>query len=273
MPSTSPSIVYLYGVVPDGQARPARDGAADVALPGMVALADVLPAGEYSGAALQARLQDVAWVAEQARRHTSVLSAAMELGPVVPARLCTLFSGPDALRDALARDADRLQDALARIRGRREWSVKLFMDEERVRAACLRDDPSLADAPATASSGAEWMRRKQRASHLADQVTGRAETAAGEVLDALEALADETRLRPMLSEAASGVPGTMALNLALLVHGEAEAAVQEEADRLAVALDEDGFQLTLSGPWPCFSFCDDGIGAGKAGDPAEEHRA
>ncbi len=272
MPSAGPSVVYLYGVVPAGQPLPGRDGAADVALPGLVALADLLPASGFTGAALQARLEDVAWVAEQARRHTSVLAAAMELGPVVPARLCTLFSGPDALRDALARDADRLREALGRIEGRREWSVKLYLDDGRARAACVRVDPSLADVPPAAATGAEWMRRKQRASRLSDRVAERAEQAAQEALDSMEALAAEIRIRPLLSEAASGVPGTMVLNLALLVDREAEAAVQEEADRLAVALDEEGLALALSGPWPCFSFCDDGIGAGPAGDAAGEQR-
>ncbi len=256
-PAPGFSVVYLYGFVPQGQPVPCREGAADVALPGVVALADVLPSEGFTGAALEARLQDPAWVTEQARRHTSVLAAAMDVGPVVPARLCTMFTSAAALRDALEGDVARIAGTLERLRGRREWSLKLYVDEAAVRAACQRDDPSLADPADASATGAEWMRRKQRAFRLAERVNERTERASGDALDATAALSADVRLRPLLSEAASGVASPMALNAALLVARDAEAAVRHEAERLAASLGEGGHLLVLSGPWPCFSFCDD----------------
>jgi hypothetical protein len=258
---TGSSVVYLYGVIPAGQVLPELGGApaGSVALSGVVAITDLLPAEEFSGPALEARLQDVEWVAAQARRHTTVLASAMEHGPVVPARLCTLFSSTDALRDSLERTGDGLLATLERLRGRREWGLKLFVDEARVRATCVAEDADLAEPPAVAdapASGAAWMQRKRREALLAERATERAEQTANDVLDEMDRTAAEVRVRPTLSEAASGVAEAMVLNAALLVDAEAEPAMRGAAESLAGHLEEQGFHLVLSGPWPPFSFCD-----------------
>jgi hypothetical protein len=277
MDSGSPgaSVVYLYGIAPAGQQLPDREGssAGNVSFSGLVALADLLAAGEFSGPALEARLADPEWVAGQARLHTSVLAEAMEHGPVVPARLCTLFSSPSALRESLARTEDQLLETLARLRGRREWGLKLFFDEARVRQACVADDPNLAEPAPTGDappSGAAWMLRKRLAAQLAERVTERAEQVANDVLDETETLASEVRVRPTLSEAASGVAKAMVLNAALLVDLESEHAMGEAVEDMARELEVQGFELVLSGPWPPFTFSepedvvDDGEPAGMA---------
>jgi len=254
------SVVYLYGVVPAGQALPDRDGtpAGDVALPSLVAIADFLPAAEFSGAALEQRLKDVEWVANQARRHASLLGRAMEHGPVVPARLCTLFSSTEALRASLLRTEPQLRDALERLRGRREWGVKLYSDEARLRVRLLADEPAAAGAATVAppSDGAAWMMRKRREAMLADQVLERAEAMATAVLDELAATCSEVRIRPTLPESTTGVAEPMILNVALLVDAGEEAALKAAVDDLSASLGDDGYALVLSGPWPPFSFAD-----------------
>jgi hypothetical protein len=258
---TGSSVVYLYGVVPRGQALPDRVGATtgDVTLATVVALADLLPAEEFSGAALEARLLDVEWVATQARRHTSMLAGAMEHGPVVPARLCTLFSSVAALRASLEQKEEQLQETLDRLRGRREWGLKLFSDEDRVRAKCLSQDPDLAEpAPSAgaAVTGLAWMQKKRRDALLVERVAERGEQMANAILDEMEATAAEVRVRPTLTEGASGVAEPMVLNAALLVDTGAEPAMHAAVEGLALELEENGFHLVLSGPWPPFSFCD-----------------
>ncbi len=256
---SSDSVVYLYGIVPVGQALPDRDGAepAHVALDSVVALADLLPAESFTGAALETRLQDVAWVSAQARLHTTVLGQAMEHGPVIPAHLCTLFSSTSALREFLVQNEERLQGTLERLRGRREWGVKLFCDEERVRARCIAVDPELSPGAEPGASGAAWLLRKRRDAQLSERVAERVEQTGEAVLDELAAAAAELRVRPILTEAASGVAEPMTLNAAILVDIEAEAALHATLERLGSALEDDGYRLVLSGPWPPFSFSEE----------------
>ncbi len=256
-----PSVVYLYGIVPAGQALPVREGLVpgDLALLGVVAIADLLPAGEFTGAALEARLQDTEWVTAQACRHTTVLEAAMEHGPVVPARLCTLFSGPDALREFLATSADGLRDTLDRLRGHREWSLKLYCDEVRLREACSAEDAAGDPGGPQAgggSPGRNWMLKKRRDALLEERVAERSEQAACSVHDEMADLVADIRARPTLTEAASGVAEPMILNAALLVSLEGEQAMQAAVETRAAVLAADGYRLVLSGPWPAFSFCE-----------------
>ncbi|MEI7703321.1 MAG: GvpL/GvpF family gas vesicle protein [Deltaproteobacteria bacterium] len=255
------SVVYLYGIVPSGQAVPPRDGSevAHVALPSVVAVADLLPAEGFTGAALESRLQDIEWISAQARLHTTVLGQAMEHGPVVPAHLCTLFSSTGALRDFLEKNEIRLQETLERLRGRREWGLKLYCDESRVRAKCLADDPELSSQPdaGTAGTGASWMLRKRRDALLSDRLSERIEQAAQAVLDELGGSAADVRVRPALTEAASGVAQPMILNAALLVDVDAEAALHDAVATLGGTLEDDGYHLVLSGPWPPFSFSEE----------------
>ncbi len=255
------SVVYLYGIVPAGQAVPGRDGfvAGDVALQDVVAIADLLPAGEFTGAALEARLQDMEWVTAQARRHTTVLESAMEHGPVVPARLCTLFSSPAALRDFLVGSADGLRETLERLRGRREWSLKIYCDEARLREACAAE--STAGEPGGqpaegGSAGMNWMLKKRRDALLEDRVIERSEQVACSVFDEMASLVEDIRARPVLTEAASGVAEPMILNAALLVSIEGEQAMQAAVEEWAAELEGDGYRLALSGPWPSFTFCE-----------------
>ncbi len=262
------SVVYLYGIIPAGQALPAREGFApgDLALEGVVAIADLLPAVEFTGPALEARLQDMEWVTAQARRHTTVLEGAMEHGPVVPARLCTLFSGPDALRDFLGASAGGLRDTLDRLRGRREWSLKIYCDEVRLREACAAEDSSPGQgAQAGAGTGAGWMLKKRREARLAETVTGRSEQAACAVFDEMATLVAGIRVRPVLTEAASGVADPMILNAALLVSVGGELAMHAAIEEWAAKLEGDGFRLALSGPWPPFTFCEPGRPDDEAG--------
>lgn len=253
------SVVYLYGIIPAGQPAPPRDASVpgDVAMGDVVAVADLLPAGEFTGPALEARLQDMEWVTAQARRHTTVLENAMTHGPVVPARLCTLFSGPEALREFLAGNADGLRETLERLRGHREWSLKVYCDEARLRESCAAlDAPRASDAlPAGGeSAGLAWMQKKRRDAQLAERVAERSEQAACQVFDEMAAAVADIRARPTLTEAASGVAEPMILNAALLVPIEAEPAMHAAAEKLAGALSDEGCRLVLSGPWPPFTF-------------------
>jgi len=108
------------------------------------------------------------------------------------------------------------------------------------------------------------------AAQLAERVTERAEQVANDVLDETETLATEVRVRPTLSEAASGVAQAMVLNAALLVDLESERGMGEAVEDMARELEVQGFELVLSGPWPPFTFSepedvvDDGEPAGLA---------
>src|SRR5262249_18972186 len=133
--------------------------------------------------------------------------------------------------------------------------------EDQLRAAIGTNDPdvqALAAAAAAASPGRAYVLRKQRDDYVAAIAAARIEEVVDEVLDALAGLTVEARLRSLRSEAVTGRREAMIVNAALLVDIAVCPALHAAARDLATVLSPEGFDLELTGPWPSFSFCDEG---------------
>ena len=258
-------ILYLYGVVPCGQPLPTSEGFSleAIAYSGLAAIVESVSAMEFSPEILEQKLQRVDWIAPLAQKHTAVLEHILQHGPVVPARLCTLFSSAAALTHLLVQNEQQFQDRLRWLEGRQEWGVKIFCHEDRLRSLIGSSDPdvqALEAAAAAASPGQAYVLRKKRDGRVAELVSARIEEVVDEVLDALAAVAVETRLRSVLSDAVTGRREAMVVNAALLVDIPGCPTFRAAAGDLESRLDAEGFALELTGPWPPFSFCEDDNG-------------
>jgi hypothetical protein len=227
----------------------------------LVALVEPVSTEEFSPEALEQRLQSVEWVAHLARKHEAVLEAAMDHGPVIPARLCTMFSDVDAVKRSLAENEERFLSALARLAGRREWGLKVFCDARRSQAtvaAADREVQVLDAALATAAPGHAYVLTRQRDARAAEVAAARIDEVVDEILDILGSLPVEARLKPPPPPQATGRCEPMVLNLAALVGTPAEAAFQAAIDELASRFGQEGFEFEVTGPWPPYSFSDGG---------------
>jgi hypothetical protein len=81
-------------------------------------------------------------------------------------------------------------------------------------------------------------------------------------------MAVETRLRSLLSGAATGRREAMVVNVALLVDTAGCPALHTAVGELDAHLRTEGFALELTGPWPPYSFCDEESGPQELGDDA-----
>ena len=260
---TGERVLYLYGVIPRDQGLPSEAGAPVQAVShsAIVALVEPVCAHEFSPDTLNDKLKSIEWVAHLAHKHEAVLECAMRHGPVVPARLCTLFSDTDSLRLSLAENEERFLAALERVQAREEWGIKVYCDESRLRAVVGLDDTqvlALDAAAAKASPGQAFVLQKKRDAHLAEVAAARIDAMADEAVEALEHDAADTRLRPLLSEEATGSGEPMVLNVAVLVDIAAHEAFRASLSRLSERFRAEGFSFEASGPWPPYSFCDGG---------------
>ncbi len=271
-------VLYLYGVVPRDQPLPPSGAACleAVTYSSIVGVVESVPAREFSAEALERSLQLPDWVAPLARKHSAVLSGVMQHGPVVPARLCTLFSTPEALVSLLAENEQRFRDTLCLLDGREEWGLKVFCHEATLRSVAGAGDAkvrALEEAAAAASLGQAFVLRKQRDHRLAEVASTRTEAVLDEMLDGLAPFAADICLRPLLSEAAAGRREPMVLNAALLVDIAATAALGSAAEELASRFRSEGFAVQLTGPWPPYSFCEEGDGEPDGGDESSTEEA
>jgi len=255
-------LLYLYGIVRRDAPLPAPVCWGGTTLGaivhhGLAALVEAVPAAEFSPEVLEQCLASVDWVARVARKHEATLEAVMQEGPVIPARLCTLFTNEQAVHALLEGGKDDFVATLERIEGAEEWGVKVYCDESAVKNHAAVNDSrarALDAAAAGVSPGQAHVLRKKRDARVAEVAALKAVEVSERVLDVIETLDVETCLRPLLPEAATHRREKMVLNVAVLVSVRDVITLGKNLDALAANLGPEGFILEWSGPFPPYRF-------------------
>lgn len=254
-------MLYLYGITRATPPPPLdltmKAAVRFVVHEGLAAMVEAVSPSEFSPEVLEQRLGSVEWVAGIARRHEAMLETIMQSAPVIPARLCTLFSHVNAVEQLLAERAVKLSATLDRIAGAEEWSVKMYYDEEVLRRHASSTDTqalALGEALAIASPGQAHVLRKKRNARVVEVVAAHVVDTAEYVLDEIEQHDVETCLRQLLPEGATHRQEKMGLNVAVLVGDRDAEAFFATLDSLAAKLATEGFVLEKNGPFPPYSF-------------------
>jgi hypothetical protein len=219
----------------------------------LAALVSEVALDEYGEEALRRNLNDFAWLERVARAHEGVLERALEDATLVPLRLCTIFADEAGVRAMLsAREAD-LGAALETLTGREEWTVKLLVDREALKAAAGAEAPG-GDPAAEAGSGAAYMLGRRRERELRERAAELAAGLAGEVHERLRAGAVAAVIGRPQNRELSGHAGDMLLNAAYLVERDEVESLRERVAALEAAHRALGVRLELRGPLPPYNF-------------------
>jgi hypothetical protein len=207
------------------------------------------PLPEYGAAAVESRLDDLGWVSTRAVAHERVVEHFAEAATVVPMKLFTMFSSDErAVRD-LEERREQIGEILERVTGRREWGVRIRVDEAAARRALAEETASLRGGGGV--SGKEFLRHKQRQRDAARELAARAREDVDEVLAALSReAADRRRLRAPTPEA----DDRLLLDAVFLVAEERTEAFEEQVREAAERLARHHCEVTLTGPWPPYNF-------------------
>jgi hypothetical protein len=222
---------------------------------GIVAVIGEVDAGEFN----EQNLQSTEWVGQRAYRHAALVEKIMGSSSVLPVRFGTLFESTESLTRLLTQHSERIAAFLEKLRGKAEWGVTAYLDEELARSTISAEDPAIQARIATMSSapGMRYMQQKQVDVMLdaalrvwvADQVC--------HVGEALAAHAVENADLRLFSSEESGRPERMVFNGAFLLADSALPAFRAALSALHAAGSEGGLTLELKGPWPAYNFCPD----------------
>lgn len=207
-----------------------------------------VPVALFDGEALAQRLNRPNDLERCARAHHRGVEAASGQGPVVPLPMATLYRSDRSAREAVAAREAVLGTLLDRLRGRREWAVKVH-----AAARATDADATTVGAPA-ATGGRAYLSRASARRRDRQETHGRA-LAEAEAVDAeLRRYAvAATRHRPQ-SERLTGRRTPQLLNVAYLVEDAASPAF----NRALAGLTADGrlaaVEICVSGPWIPYSF-------------------
>ena len=210
---------------------------------GLAVLVSTVDLDEFGEEALRRNLEDLSWLETTARGHDAVVRRAAALGATAPMRLVTICLDDDAVRARLDAAYDQIVQALERVEGRVEWSVKAFAP-----AAAPQERP----AAVGAGGGAAYLRARKAAVEDRRAREEAAEETATELHETLARIAVASRRMPAQDPRLSGYDGRMTLNAAYLIEeGDVDAFGQAVA-RLADAYPE--ARISAAGPWPPYSF-------------------
>lgn len=204
---------------------------------------------EFGEEALRRNFENLSWLEDVVRDHDRVVQALAALGPTAPLRLATVFFDDDGLRERVFQWRFALEQALDRVTGRHEWSVKVVVPQARLTTppAPVPTADSL-----SARSGADYLRRKKE--QLTDRVDAeeRAARQTEEIHRALVGRAVASRLLSPQDPRLSGHSGKMVHNGAYLVADDQSDAF---VDRLREVTEQHpDLQIEVGGPWPPYSF-------------------
>jgi hypothetical protein len=249
--SSSPDrAVWLHGVVRRlDPGRLTALSAMDSGTPTAIRAGDVtavvseVPLAEYDDEALRQNLEDLVWLERAARAHHGVVDALSRGGPVIPARLATVYRDRDAVAQMLAERRADFVAALDRVDGRVELGVKAYV---------VPVDADAAVDEGSGGPGTAYLRKRRAQLTRRDESQRVAAQSAVEVHAALSERAEAARRHAPQDRRLSGEDTEMVLNGAYLVR---ESDVGEFAALLeALSRRHPPVRLRLTGPWPPYSF-------------------
>jgi hypothetical protein len=244
-----------------GQLEPLPGAGASRVLPlaakTWLVVADV-PLKAFGQDALNKRLQDVDWMSRCGVAHQAVIESLLGSDAVVPMTLFTIFANDARALAEAKKDAARLNASLDRVAGHVEWVVRVLRGDASASAGA--DDGAgtgagtgTSMAAAVPRSGREFLQAKVNLRQAARRAAEETSQAVRALMTALSDVADDVSDR---TEAltAGAVGSTALLDAAFLVARTAEPRFEQAARRMAQPLADRGFRVSVTGPWPCYSF-------------------
>jgi hypothetical protein len=251
LPGTGPVRLVDVNAEATSRRRPAR-GLGRRPVNQWLVVADA-PLARYGEASINRRLSDLGWVARAALAHESVVESFIDVPAVLPMKLFTIFTSDARALEHLHREQGRIVSLLERVAGHQEWGVRIGLDagatSARQRATSARQRGSRTPSE---TSGVAYLSRKKALHDRASELVRRARAAAAETYDRLQALAAASRRRAPAQPAVK--KGAILLDASFLVPRSRSVRFRALVGRESKMLAPQGFLVTMSGPWPPYTF-------------------
>jgi len=250
-PTREPEAVYLFALVADDDFDIDHVGVSGEPVEilhcghGLRAVVDRVSRNAWEGEGGAKNLQSLAWVAPRATRHEEVVEATTAQSPAFPASFATLFSSPDRLRAMVESQSDVIHTYLRRVKGAREWAVKLILDRQKAVDQLKRSKEP-------AASGTAYLQKRKRERDIETQVDARVAETAETAIDALLPHAVDTAVRRPKNRPDD--PRDVCTHWAFLVQDENVAAFRDALHDLQEQCPVEGLDIECTGPWPSYSF-------------------
>lgn len=258
----SATVEYVYCVVPATLATDDAPRGIDralvrrVARDDLAALVSSLDAADYAGSVPSERMGEPEWLTPRAVTHDALVTWAGDRGAVVPFPMWVMFSDEHAIGEMLAGRAAEFRAVLDRVRGAREFGVRVTGSQAALAVAAESMDSELSALErqaSTASPGQAYLLRRK----LAEARKAATRDASARIAQQThDILAERSRASLAHATAVSEEPGVL-LDGAYLVSDEQYESFRVALTDLIAKYEPAGLRFDFTGPWPPYHFVRD----------------
>jgi hypothetical protein len=204
------------------------------------------PLDRFDEASINKHISDLDWVSRAAVAHEAVVESFIAADAVLPMKLFTIFTADDRAAEHVASQRAQIEGVLERVLKHDEWGVRIVLDAVKRRAA---------KRPMATPGGASYLTGKKAQRDARSELVERSREVVTELYDRLAREAGHARRRSV-----SELPmknGPLLLDAAFLVPRSRASRFRTAIARQARLLQPRGYRVSLTGPWPPYSFMQD----------------
>jgi hypothetical protein len=209
------------------------------------------PLDRYGEETINRKLSDLDWVSRAAVAHEAVVESFIDQRAVLPMKLFTIFNSDDRALDQVRGDRRRVDAVVKRVANHVEWGIRVTHLRPGAKPAGLRR----ASPPKAARTGAGYLSQKKAQRDATVELAEHARETVAELYDRLAARSKLAKRRTAGELPAHG--GPLLLDGAFLVPRSRATGFRALMTREARRLGRFGYQVTMSGPWPPYTFVKD----------------
>jgi len=218
---------------------------------------------EFASGEIQKKAQeDLSWIKEKAVAHEKVIEEAMRKNDkflsVIPMRFGTIFKEKSSLEETLSEDYSKIKEVLNRIRGKEEWSVKVYLkDRERFEQVIKEKNETIKEKEkeiASLPEGIAFFMEEELKEIISKEVEKELNDIVEALFESFKKQAVASVKNEVLVKELTGRREPMILNAACLISEEKIENFKEDAERINQEIQTKGFYLEYSGPWPAYNF-------------------
>ena len=227
------------------------------------AIVSKVPLEEFASEEIRRKAQeDLNWIKEKAVIHEEVVEEALKKSGkilnLIPMRFGTIFQDKVRLEETLKKDYSKVMEVLERIRRKQEWSVKVYLRDRKTFEQMIKEknetikekDKEIASLP----EGMAFFVEEELKEVISKEVEKELNKMMEGAFESLKKQAVTAVKSKILGKELIGRQEPMVLNAAYLVLEEKMEDFKKEAEDLNHKMQEKGFFIEYSGPWPAYSF-------------------
>jgi DNA-binding MarR family transcriptional regulator len=203
---------------------------------------------------------DMDWIEEKARAHERIVEQLMKENDLLPAKFCSIVNSEEDLKAFLADNYHEYARAFQRLKGREEWSVKAYLDFEKLKRHIADNTPEIKERMEMLSfmsdTGTYLIKRKIEGL-INERADSRFNAMILHIARALRAVSECEALSRPESAKRRQAENPVVFKASYLVEKTGLHIFNQQLNELSDELEPEGVTFEISGPWPPYTFVKD----------------